>query len=688
MPSVKPVLIPAFAVLCFAQRAFQYDPAVVPSKPAIPRGFALVVGIDAYKNLPPNKQLRYSVADAESVYTTLISVEGGNFPAENVHRLLGADATLENLRRELEVWLPSVARPDDRIVIFFAGHGFMKDGKGYLAPHDVDHVNLERTGYPMASLAKVMQSIPSKWKLLLTDACHSGAVAETGSEEVVNALQDLNRTLLSFTASATREFSHENKNVGGGHGLFTYFVVKGLEGEADDNCDGKVTAGELIPYVKDNVRGKSNGKQNPGVQEGAYDRAMLLSFNPLKVCASTPEVNGTLIFISDEDVDIYIDGKHTGKAGKNSSLQLPGLKPGPHVVQGIRQGYESDGPRVATVFPGNVTTVTIRCTVPARPKRSAGVHFEHGVEAYNRGYEKNYRGAAKHFEAALSADPNYAEAALFLGRCYNALFEHSKAKDAVDNAIKMRPNYWEARTSYAGMLVDLGDLDEAVRQLNQVRTQDPRNAMVMHLLAQVFVRKKAFAEAITAARQSVNLNPAHPESHFWLAQALRLGSGELVRAGRGESQVGEARDEYLRYLKLSDFDSTLAGKLHFHVFGYLLGMGKKQRPTQEDIWKDFRAIAYGGLGDCERMLDRTEAAIAYFQRSLHFDPLDPVVHYALAFTHMRMAEQMQSVEPLAAALHHFGRTIELNPNLAESTRAQSHLARIRRVLLDRKGAGA
>src|SRR5689334_23569692 len=83
----------------------------------IPRGYALIVGVAGYKNLPASAQLEYSERDADAIYSILISPEGGNFRAENVHRLTGAKATLANLKQELETWLPSVAKDDDRVMI-------------------------------------------------------------------------------------------------------------------------------------------------------------------------------------------------------------------------------------------------------------------------------------------------------------------------------------------------------------------------------------------------------------------------------------------------------------------------------------------------------------------------------------------------------------------------------------------
>src|SRR5277367_6794599 len=64
----------------------------------IPRSYALVIGISKYKNLPEAAQLEYPDRDAESIYTVLISAEGGQFPAENVHKLINENATAANIK--------------------------------------------------------------------------------------------------------------------------------------------------------------------------------------------------------------------------------------------------------------------------------------------------------------------------------------------------------------------------------------------------------------------------------------------------------------------------------------------------------------------------------------------------------------------------------------------------------------
>src|SRR5215469_14675386 len=246
--------------------------SVAPSPVTIPRSYAVIVGISRYRNLTEANQLQFSERDAQSIYTILISPEGGNFKAENVHVLTGDKASLADLRREINGWLSAVAKDDDRVLIYFAGHGFMYQGKGYLAPYDIDPKGIASTGYPMDELGAVVASkIRAKYKILLTDACHSGAISPEDTQSLNRSLANLNQSLFSLTARRDRERSFESPDFEGGHGVFTYYVVKGLEGAADVSHDGIVTADELAEYVHSQVREATRGQQNPTSERGSFD---------------------------------------------------------------------------------------------------------------------------------------------------------------------------------------------------------------------------------------------------------------------------------------------------------------------------------------------------------------------------------------------------------------------------------
>ncbi len=649
-------------------------PAAAPATaPGIPRGYALVVGVANYKNLPANFQLHYPERDAEAMYSILISPEGGNFPPENVHKLVGAGATLEALRRELEVWLPSVAQEPDRVVIYFAGHGFVFEGKPYLAPADFRADNVAGTGYPMQTLAEVISSkIKAKWKVLLTDSCHSGAITPEDNQQINRSLLDLTRSLFSLTASRDREQSFESPDWGGGHGIFTYYVVRGLEGSADENRDGMVTADELAEYVRRNVREATGGRQNPTSDRSSFDPSMLLAYIPGNAAAGTPpppKGGGLIVETNMNGVEVFLDGRSVGVVDKEKALRLPGLVPGVHTIKAVKMGYEPDGPREEMVYPGQERTITVRILIPRRRNKAAVDLFDEAVEAYNKGNANSYRKAADLLTKALAIDADYSQAALYLARVENALFEEDKAEKAFRRAIEIDPDYLEARASFAGMLLDRGDSDEAIRQLTVVVQRDSKNAMAFYLLAQAFRMKGAYTQSIEAARTSVRLLPTNAEAHFWLAESLRL-----------NESYDESRREYLEYLRLSDFDSKLAGKLNYYAVGFLIGLGKKKRASQTDIWKDLRSLAYFGLCDSERKLNNFDAAIGYCQRSLGYDPSDPYVHYALGLCFMRKAQSTGSVAMLPAACSHFRTMLGINSDLAESEYAKKNLAGIRKLI--------
>jgi len=647
-------------------------PAAASRPVAIPRSYALIIGVAKYQNLPANLQLNFSERDAESVYSILISPEGGNFKAENVHKLVGPKATLANVRKEIEEWLPGVAKDDDRVLIYFAGHGFVFQGQGYLAPYDFDSKNVASTGYPMSALGRTMgTAIKAKNKILLTDSCHSGAISPEDSASLNKTLSDLHKSLFSLTASRDRERSFESADWGGGHGIFTYYVVKGMEGAADTSGDGIVTADELAEYVHTQVREATNGQQNPTSDRGSFDPNMLLAYVPssAKPGAPPPPKFGTLIFeVNLDGTEIFVDGKSVGVVNKGKPLSLPGLPPGAHSVKAVRMGNEPDGPRQETVYPGQESTVSIKILIPLRRKKAALDAVDEGIKYYQKGYAQNYKKAVEYFDKALAIEPSYSQAAFYLGLTYNALFDQEKAEQFYRKAIEIDPDYLEAHANYGGMLLDIGNVDEAIRQFNIVLQREPKHTTALTLIAQAYRLKELYPQSIEAARTAIQTAPKSAEPHMWLAESLRL-----------SGKYDDSRREYEEYLRLSDFDSKLAGQLNYYVLGYLVGFGRKKRAVTQDIWKDLRSLAYFGMCDCERKLNHFDRAIEYCTKSLTYDPKDPYAHYALGLSYFKKAVQTNSHAELDPALRHFRAALEINADMVEAQYAKQNIALIEKV---------
>ena len=637
---------------------------------SIPRSYALVIGISKYKNLPETAQLEFPNRDAEDVYTTLISTEGGQFPAENVHKLIDDKATYANIKHELEVWLPSVTKDDDRVLVYFAGHGFVSGGKGYLASSDVDLHNIVKTAYPMDDLGQdIGGKIKGKWKVLVTDACHSGAITpESDRAEVNKTLLDLQKSLFSLTASRDREQSFEDAQFGGGHGAMTYYLVKGMQGEADTDGDGVVTADELGEYVHTNVRLATQAKQNPTYDRGSFDPNMVLAYNPTHVKAANlppPQFGNLVIETNMDNTEVFVDGTSVKVVNKGTPLRLPGIQPGAHTIKAVRMGYEPDGPREVQVYPGQDTTVSVRILIARQHNHAAVELFDKGIEQYNKGTPDNYKKAAEEFREALKLDPAYSRAALYLGRVDNALYEDTDAVTAFKQAITTDPDYMEARSSYAGALLDEGDMDEAVRQLNVVTQREPDNGMGWYLLSQAYYRKQDFKDGKTAALEAVAKTPKNAEAHFWLAECLR----QL-------NEPADAIKEYQQYLALSNFDSGFGGKLNYYAAGFIFGVGSKKRAAQTDIWREMRGLANVGLCDCAWMQKQYDVAVQDCQQALTYINKDMFANYRLGVVYVSEFNQKNSAGLLAAAKEHFAQVVSAAPETNEADRSKKYIAMI------------
>jgi tetratricopeptide (TPR) repeat protein len=385
---------------------------------------------------------------------------------------------------------------------------------------------------------------------------------------------------------------------------------------------------------------------------------MLLAYVPANAAPDAPPAPkyGVMVIESNMDgVEVFLDGKSVGTVDKAKPLRLQGLTPGPHTVKGVRMGYEADGPREETIYPGQEVTVSLKILFQRKRNPKALLQLEEGLEFYQKGGEPNYLKAIKSFNAALVLDPKYSEAAHYLGRAQHAASDMENAALSFKRAIDIDPDYLEARVSYAGALLDTGATDEAVRQLNTVLRRAKGNGEANYILAECYRIKGAYPEAEEAARAAVKLIPEKAESHFWLAEALRM-RGELT----------QAEQSYQDYLRLSNFDSKLAGQLNYWVLGFLIGHGHKTRASQRDIWNDLRSLAYFGLCDCARQQKRFDDAVRHCQKALTYDPNDAYIHYALGLTYASQAARLNSKEPLAAATVFFRSMLRLNPDMEQA----------------------
>ncbi len=254
-----------------------------------PRVWSVVIGINDYPKLP---RLKYAVKDATEFYRLL--VEKNKVPPANITLLLNEQATLSNLRSVLGTHLKTSAEKGDMVVIFFAGHGASErdassaDGDGlekYLLTWEADIKDLYSTAIPMREIAHIFGRIQSDRLIFIADACYSGAsggrtVNVTGMRSGIHdgfldrIAGGKGKVILS--ASSANEVSVEQDDLR--HGVFTYYLLEGLNGVADTDGDGAVTVDEVYRYVSEKVPRATGQEQHP-VKKGSVEGDLILSIH-------------------------------------------------------------------------------------------------------------------------------------------------------------------------------------------------------------------------------------------------------------------------------------------------------------------------------------------------------------------------------------------------------------------------
>lgn len=181
---------------------------------------------------------------------------------------------------------------DDLLVVYFSGHGVRDElGSLYLAVKNTARTKLRSTAIRSDYISESMEQSWSKRQVLILDCCNSGAFPQGTKAEVggtmgmVAALQGYGRFIL--TASDATQFAWEGDKVIGTtqNSLFTHFLVKGLQGEADLDGDGRITVDELYDYAYEEVC-KLTPKQTPtksaSKQEGEIVLRLITRISDIK----------------------------------------------------------------------------------------------------------------------------------------------------------------------------------------------------------------------------------------------------------------------------------------------------------------------------------------------------------------------------------------------------------------------
>ena len=232
---------------------------------------AIIIGIEKYVNLA-NLDAPFANRDAKAfkAYAT----RALRVDPSNLKLLVDDKAGRPQILEAFKLWLPRIAADGGKdIYIFFSGHGLASDDGDdlYILPQDGNSLLLEDTAITRVKLISFIQKVNPKSVTMFFDTCYSGQTREertlVAGLKPIRIVADEQDTPDNFTIFSASNFDQTSGTIKEAkQGMFSYYLMKGLEGKADENKDKKITNGELIAYLKTNVSKEAftqNREQDP-----------------------------------------------------------------------------------------------------------------------------------------------------------------------------------------------------------------------------------------------------------------------------------------------------------------------------------------------------------------------------------------------------------------------------------------
>jgi len=257
----------------------------IPTAAAVrPDAVGVIIGITEYAH-PDVPDVDYARRDARLMRDYLVQAMG--FQEQNIILTVDQQATKAAFNRIFEGQLQNFIMPGESdVFIYYSGHGApnVDNAAAYFVPYDADPNYAAQTGYSLDQFYRQLNELEARSVTVVLDACFSGA-SEAGMLiqeaspifiSVENPAANLEQGVVLTSSSGDQISSWYREK---GHGLFTYYFLKGIRGEADGDSDGKVTSLEVFGYIMENVpylaRRLFNREQTPQLMGEVLDQVLV-----------------------------------------------------------------------------------------------------------------------------------------------------------------------------------------------------------------------------------------------------------------------------------------------------------------------------------------------------------------------------------------------------------------------------
>ena len=673
--------------------------------------FALLIGISEYQKLPKDLWLQYADADAKAMALHFASPRGGGLQADHIQVLTNGEATTAAIRNAFQTFLKNRAGKNDTVFILMAGHGTVDSHGAFIVTSDSDPQDLSSTAIPMAEIQSLVEDELSKVGrvVLMADVCRAATIGSLKTDKlggVVEKLGEAPGEMLGLMAARPKELSTEGPDFGGGHGAFTYAMLKGLNGAADEDGDKAVTASEIIEYVRTHVAKITTNKQHPRDFGNMENSTKLSDISKTGIPISRYRslydsiYGGPLLLASADPQDAPVAGSvgqdvEAFQAAVKAKRLLPDdpggawdlakklrseLPAGQMFLQenALRVALENEAQQVLLRYLAGDQSPQTRSEFDAGSRYMEAALmltpeslFLEGRDSFFQGrgllFDKKYAQAADLLEKAVRIDPGAAYGYNALGIAYLEQADFNKAIPAFRDAAHKAPNWSYPLHNLALAYVETGNYQGAIRSYQQAIKVTPQFSYLPYNLGLVYQRLNRRKDAEIAYKRAADLAPESGEP------LNALGS---LKASEGKNT--EAEKLYREALKKNA--SLLPAR---HNLALLLSGLKGRENEAISAWKenlvanpDFLASRLS-LAEFLAQTGNSAGAIEQYSVVLNTKPDFLAARVALASAYLKANQPEAALTQLRAATKLDNGNAAIWEQTGDAEKALNHLTEAR-----------
>ena len=426
--------------------------------------WAVVIGINTYTEWP---QLNYAVNDARAIEEKLKEQFG--FKEDHIFSLYDKDATRDNIT---DLFANTMAdsrtiKPDDRVFIFYAGHGMTRklpSGRdlGYIIPVDASFDKFHSRSISMTHLRDFSEMIPAKHVYYVMDSCYSGIALTRGGggsaaqSSYLNEITSRTARQILTAGGADQEVADGGLN---GHSIFTWNLLQGMSGLADLDKNNIITASELGAYVSPIVANNSNQTPAFGNLLGSEGGEFIFELN-----VQEEDVSATL------ETDVIPIEKYT-----KLEMEIQQLTEKNNALQLLVASLQSQTSNPMPINRSQLSSGKYNHITPKERKIKSLQHHKDGLEQY-----KN-----KQYDTALIN---------------------------LKTAVELNPTDPSIVNNYGFVLFKAGQYEESLIWLEKTIELEPKRTVVYLNIADTLMKLQRETDALKYYEHYLYLFPSSPEA--------------------------------------------------------------------------------------------------------------------------------------------------------------------------------